>query len=364
MNRLTAIGLASLVAYGLLIASKYTGIVSAAREDKPSQSAEISDEAAMRALTGALPEQSAPAPVSLPAPLSRPQPMRVTTGTLEFRSSRDLKAFADSLMAHKASLSGDERYNLARALEECQFTTTINEDIAAYSAKQRRQFLASLPANDANATKRIAAYDAADVTQRCLRFQGSHISQKDIEDLYNAAAQQGDPRAQARILVAELSAKISNNRSDPAPGTSIVSGDNIAGIIRALESQDPEAVMQVGTFLSQSSVASQLHLGPNGETPEPSALLGAFSLVACDISDCQQLSREPLLACAYSGYCDSQSFEQLYQNFIASPFAYINASRYRNIIQTAITTQNWSLLGLQGLSNVGQSNSKKLPGGG
>ena len=37
MNRLTAIGLASLVAYGLLIASKYTGVVTAAREDSASQ---------------------------------------------------------------------------------------------------------------------------------------------------------------------------------------------------------------------------------------------------------------------------------------------------------------------------------------
>ena len=40
MNRLTAIGLASLVAYGLLVASKYTGVVSAARDDRPLQTAQ------------------------------------------------------------------------------------------------------------------------------------------------------------------------------------------------------------------------------------------------------------------------------------------------------------------------------------
>ena len=49
MNRLTAIGLASLVAYGLLIAIKYTGVVSAAREDRAPNSAAVSDEAAMKA---------------------------------------------------------------------------------------------------------------------------------------------------------------------------------------------------------------------------------------------------------------------------------------------------------------------------
>ncbi|HXF79583.1 MAG TPA: hypothetical protein VN598_12015 [Usitatibacter sp.] len=349
MNRLTAIGLASLVAYGLLIASKYTGIVSAAREDKAASSAAISDAAAMRALTGSLRDESAPMPVKLGPPIALPERLHVSTGTLEFRAARDLKSFADGLNARRGSLSGDERYNLARALEECQFATTINEDIAAYSAKQRRAFLAGLTPGDPNAAKRIAAYDAADNTQRCLRFQGSRISQKDIEDLYAAAAQQGDPRAQARLLVAELNAKnSSSNRTDQsAPATTPVRSDDMSKLVGLLETQDPEAMLIVGNFLAQSSIATQLHIGPNGEVPEPAAFLGAFSLVACDMtSDCQQLSRDPQLACAFSGYCDAQTFEELYQNFLASPWAYAQASRYRNIIHTAIDTQNWSLIGI------------------
>jgi hypothetical protein len=104
----------------------------------------------------------------------------------------------------------------------------------------------------------------------------------------------------------------------------------------------------VGQFLAQSAMASQLRIGPNGEVPEPSAFLGAFSLVACDLGpDCTSLSREPQLACAYGGYCNSNSFEELYQNFLASPWAYTQAVRYRGIIHTAINTQNWSLIGLQ-----------------
>jgi hypothetical protein len=348
MNRLTAIGLASLVAYGLLIASKYTGIVSAAREDKVVSSTAISDAAAMRALTGSLRDDHAPIPVKLGPPVAVPERLRVSNGTLEFRAARDLKSFADGLNSRRGSLSGDERYNLARALEECQFATTINEDIAAYSAKQRRAFLAGLTPGDPNGAKRIAAYDAADNTQRCLRFQGSRISQKDIEDLYAAAAQQGDARAQARLLVAELNAKNSNNsRTETQPATTRVTGDDMSRLVGLLETQDPEAMLIVGNFLAQSSIATQLHIGPNGEVPEPAAFLGAFSLVACDMtSDCQQLSRDPQLACAFSGYCDAQTFEELYQNFLASPWAYAQASRYRNIIHTAIDTQNWGLIGI------------------
>ncbi len=350
MNRLTAIGLASLVAYGLLIASKYTGFVSAAREDRGQQSA-VNDEAALRALTGGQRVDPNMTPVSLPAPLASAQPMHLSPASLEFRSSRDLKAFVDGLNGRRASLSGDERFNLARALEECQFAMTINDDLGAYSAKQRKQFLAGLSPGDANANKRIAAYDATDNTQRCQRFQGTKISQKDIEDLYNAAAQQGDPRAQARLVVADLSAKLSTgNRNESAqaptaPHTEL--SNDVSRVIGLLQTQDPEAMMIVGNFLSQSSVATQLRIGPFGEVPEPSSLLGAFTLADVDTTaDCVPLSREPQLAGASSGYCDTQNFEQLYQNFLASPWAYANAARYRNIIHEAINTQNWSLLGL------------------
>jgi len=350
MNRLTAIGLASLVAYGLLIASKYTGFVSAAREDKAPQSA-VSDEAALRALVGGMRAEPSAQRISFPAPLAAAEGMHLSPASLEFRSARDLKAFADSLNSRRDTLTGDERYNLARALEECQFAMNINDNLADYSARQRRAFLANISPADPNAAKRIAAYDASDNTQRCARFQGTRISAKDIEDLYNTAAQQGDPRAQARLLVAELNTKMSTgNRTESAQASATPRAQldsDVSRVIGLLQTQDPEAMMIVGSFLSQSSVATQLHIGPNGEVPEPSALLGAFSLAACDLTaDCTQLNREPQLACAYSGYCDSQNFEQLYQNFLASPWAYSNAVRYRNIIHTAINTQNWSLLGL------------------
>ena len=348
MNRLTAIGLASLVAYGLLITSKYTGVVSAAREGDGAKFS-VRDDSSMRAMVMGVRSEPAHTPVSFAPPVARAEQMRASPASVDFRAARDLKAFADGLNARRASLTGDERYHLAKALEECQFTTTINEDIAAYSAKQRKQFMASLTPGDANNSKRIAAYDAADNTQRCLRFQGTKISQKEIEDLYAAAAYQGDPRAQARMLVAELNAKLNqSNRAEQVANTSRpVANDDFSRVIGLLETRDPEAMIIVGNFLAQSAIATQLHIGPNGEIPEPSAFLGAFSLVACDMtSDCVTLNREPQLACAYSGYCNAQTFEELYQNFLASPWAYAQAARYRNIIHTAINTQNWALIGL------------------
>jgi len=353
MNRLTAIGLASLVAYGVLITSKYVGVVSAAHEDKaPHSKVMAALDAPLLEVAPANPAPRAHA-VSLPAPLSRAEPARTSPTGLEFRKSRDLKAFADGLAARRDSLTADERYFLAKALEECQFATSVNEDLAAYSARQRRQFLAMLPTGDALNAKRLAAYDAIDTTQRCVGFQGAKISSKDIDDLFLSAAQQGDPRAQARLMVSDLSNR-SNNSNTSGKGSAEQSTntrlevDDFTRLVNLLESRDPDATMIVGTYLSSSAVAGQLRFGPNGEAPEGSALLGAFSLVACEYGpDCISLTRDPQTACAYGAYCNATTYEQLFQDFLASPWSYSQAQRYRAIIQTAINTHNWSLIGLQ-----------------
>src|SRR5688572_165270 len=349
MNRLTAIGLASLAAYGLLIASKYTGLVSAASDEGSPQASIAAVEGDVSGVKPSAPVARVPTFASLPAPTPRAQPIKASAVQLEFRSARDLRAFADALAARQGSLSADERYYLAKALEECQFATSINEDLGAYSAKQRRQFLGTLPAGDPVNDKRIAAYDAVDNTARCLGFQGSKISAKDIDALYQVAAQQGDARAQARIITAELGRNLgkSSGPIDNAGQPTRAQMDDYQVLIGLLESRDPEAMLYVGQFLAQNAVAQNLRVGTNGEVPEPSAFLGAFSLVACDVGqDCTAVHRDLQQACAYGGYCNASGFEELYQNFLASPWAYTQALRYRGLIHTALRDRNWSLIGL------------------
>lgn len=347
MNRLTAIGLASLVAYGLLIASKYTGVVSAAPEERaPAMVASEAVEGDVSGVQPLSPEPRQPTFAALPTPLARLAPASASAVAVEFRNTRDLRAFADGLAIRHASLTADERYHLAKALEECQFATSINEDLADYSAKQKRQFLSGLPAGDPLNEKRIAAYEAVDNTARCIGFQGSKVSPKDIDNLYRAAALQGDARAQARLITAELNKNLGKTPTEPTQNTRSPN-DDFATLIGLLESRDPDALLYVGQFLAQNAVSQNLRVGPNGVVPEASAFLGGFSLAACDLGqDCSSLHRDLQQACAYGGYCNAQSFEELYQNFLASPWAYTQAMQYRTLIHTAIRDRNWGLIGL------------------
>ena len=146
-------------------------------------------------------------------------------------------------------------------------------------------------------------------------------------------------------MTAELGKNLGKSNDTMQPTQTQMDDFNI--LINLLESRDPEAMLYVGQFLAQNAVAQNLRVGLNGEVPEPSAFLGGFSLVACDVGqDCSAMHRDLQQACAYGGYCDAQSFEELYQNFLASPWAYAQALRYRGLIHTAIRDRNWGLIGL------------------
>lgn len=348
MNRLTAIGFASLVAYGVLLAAKWDGSApsSAGAAIAPSASHSTLSRPAQGVVATSFGSRTATGSASASVPYAG---MRLSAVASQFRSTRDLKAFADALLARKDSLDQEERYYLAKALETCSFATAVNDDLATASEKRRRQFLATIPATDPEAAKRIAAYDAADETQRCLGFQGTRIAQKQIDDLYRQAGEGGDPRAQARMLVAELNKNLASPKG-ATESTRTVGTDDFQRIISMLETRDAEAMVLVAQFLAQHRLIGELRIGPVGEVPEPASLVGAFSLVACDFQPtCPTFDREALQACAYAGYCSAGSYEELFANFIASPWAYSQAMRYRGIIHSAIETRNWSLLGLQKL---------------
>ena len=49
---------------------------------------------------------------------------------------------------------------------------------------------------------------------------------------------------------------------------------------------------------------------------------------------------------AFAAYCGAGHFEEHYQTFVASPFVYQQAQRYRALIHGAMQSRDWAQIGL------------------
>ena len=104
-----------------------------------------------------------------------------------------------------------------------------------------------------------------------------------------------------------------------------------------------------GAVASETGSADQDATGKHkGDHGAPSDAFPAFTNDAPQIKNNggSVLARPSLVTVTWSSDPNAQTFEELYQDFLASPYSYATAARYRNIIHTAINTQNWSLIGL------------------
>ena len=176
---------------------------------------------------------------------------------------------------------------------------SMNEDLAAYSAKQRRQFLANLPAGDAMNAKRIAAYEASDNTQRCAALPG----REDLAEGHRgplpgrrAAGRPARAGAPARGRPEqEQRQRARKPRPRPAPPRAWTATTS-SRLIGLLETRDPEAMLIVGQLPvvrrpSRSSCASARTA--RCPSPRPSSARSR-SWPATSARTASRCNREPL----------------------------------------------------------------------
>ena len=77
------------------------------------------------------------------------------------------------------------------------------------------------------------------------------------------------------------------------------------------------------------------------------SIVGESTLASPTTATSETRSRPKLAqACAFASYCGAGHFEEHYQTFIASPFVYQQAQRYRALIHAALRSQDWAQIGL------------------
>ena len=261
----------------------------------------------------------------------------------EYLRAKGYKAMYDRLAGSSEGETAEGRYVLYDILRKCATVTERNfRQPLVRSVEQRRdQFLAALPENDPQRDKRIAAFEEV-ATNRCAGLEGLTITQSALNNMLAQAAAAGDPKAQALSLEQSLwAARRAEGRwrSDVAP-----TDEQVATLRNAIMSRDPEAMLIAGRVLSTSWHDFSLRIGDN-QVVEQRSLQQAWQLLACDYGyPCGENNQRLLSACAYQGHCNAQTLPDYIYYYGASPYDSQLLSQYREVLRTAIETNNWSML--------------------
>jgi hypothetical protein len=272
-----------------------------------------------------------------------PAAVRRQTLWNDYAASRSYKAIYDRLNGTAEGETPEGRYVLYDILRKCaNVTERTNRAPLVRTAEQRRdQFLASIPENDPQRDKRIAAFEEV-TTNRCAGLEGVTITQAALNNMLAAAAAGGDPKAQALSLEQALWAQRRAEgrwRSDVAP-----TDEQVTQLRGAIMSRDPEAMLIAGRVLSSSWHDFSLRMGDN-QVVEQRSFNQAWQLLACDYGyPCGENNQQVLAGCAYRGHCNAQSLPDYIYYYGASPYDSQLLSQYREVLRTAIETNNWSMI--------------------
>jgi hypothetical protein len=261
----------------------------------------------------------------------------------DYLAAKSYKAIYDRLSGSPEGETGEGRYILYDILRKCANVTerTTRQPLVRTIEQRRDQFIASVPENDPQRDKRIAAFEEVAVN-RCAGMEGVSITQAALNNMLAQSAAAGDPKAQALSLEQSLwAARRAEGRwrSDVAP-----TDEQVQQLRNAVMSRDPEAMLIAGRVMSTSWHDFSLRVGDD-QVVEQRSFMQAWALLACDYGyPCGDNNQRVLSACAYQGHCNAQSLPDYIYYYGASPYDSQLLSQYREVLRTAIETNNWSML--------------------
>jgi hypothetical protein len=173
-----------------------------------------------------------------------PEPKRTLFN--EYLRSKNYKALYERLRTGPEGKTPEGEYVMYQILMHCATITdrTSRQPIVRTSDQKRADFVASIPDNDPQKDKRIAAFDEV-TANRCAGMEGTTISQADLNKMLADAAAGGDTKAQALSMEQSLWAQRRAAGPDGNWGRdSITLSDSQVGQLRQIASSgDGEAMV-------------------------------------------------------------------------------------------------------------------------
>ena len=274
-----------------------------------------------------------------------PEPRRTLFN--EYLRSKNYKALYDRLRNSPEGKTPEGEYVMYEILLHCATITDRTSRQPAQRAtdqQKRADFIASIPDNDPQKDKRIAAFDEV-TANRCAGMEGTTISQADLNKMLADAAAGGDAKAQALSMEQALWAQRRAAGPDGNWGRdSITLSDSQVGQLHQIASSgDGEAMVIAGRLLAGNWHDYQVQIGASAQPVENRALNQAFQLLACDYGyPCDDSNPRIQAACAYQGHCSAQNLADYIYYYGASPNDSQLMSEYAGVLRNAIQTNDWS----------------------
>jgi len=277
----------------------------------------------------------------------RPNPLRPARvvpvkATLfnDYLGAKQYRGLYDRLRNSPEGQTAEGRLVLYEILRNCANITEGKRYVWKQPTPKREEFLSSLPANDSQRDRRLAAYDEF-TANRCVGFDGVNVTQAELDRMLNDSAAAGDPRARAMAIEQEL---FIARRQSGRDNTTITDAQ-IDALKGAVASKDPESIRVAGRVLANSWTDYALRIGPEQAAVEPRAFMNAWLVLACEYgapcgSDTPRLQQ----ACAFQGHCDAQNFPDYLYYYGSSPHDSQLLVQYHMVLRNAIESGDWSQL--------------------
>jgi hypothetical protein len=174
---------------------------------------------------------------------------------------------------------------------------------------------------------------------KCVGLSGIVTTEAELSQKLKDAADAGSPGAR----VAQIQEEIRNEWRSARARSPTLTDSQIDGLRGALVSKDPDAIANAGLILGQNFRDLTVRIGPDQAIVDPHALRIASTISACDYGyPCGEGNLRLLEACAYRGYCASGNLPDYINYYEASPNDLQLQAQYRQALQAAIDTGDWS----------------------
>jgi hypothetical protein len=257
----------------------------------------------------------------------------------DYLSAKQLKPLYDRLKSSPEGQTPEGWYVLYEMLRRCANVTDSKGGRPwVRPIPKRDEFLATLPANDPDREKRVAAFDDLE-TNRCAGFENLNVTQAEVNKLLADAVSAGDAKARAIAVEQEL---LAERRGRGFQGASLTDAQ-IETLRQVIGTRDAGAMVIAGRLLSNTYNDLTIRIGPEGQVVEPRAFMNAWQILACDYGyPCGSDNTRLLSECALQGHCNASTLQDYLFYYGGSPHDSQLVTQYQGILRNAIETGDWS----------------------